>query len=205
MVKIFKTILISILATLLLISCSASIITLKYEDGHMINKRLGLSYIAAPLNYQPVSVGEAYGYYEKADLTLYEIKGLDPKKWLTEEYTGASTTVFYSEDITLPSLRELQANKILVCLEGEVIYSLATVEEIDLINKVIDVFETGNSVEWPLIDSIHRYELKFYSEDNYPHIYYNLSYGEFPEGKFIYDRSTKRCVEIGDLLKEYIG
>jgi hypothetical protein len=137
----------------------------------MINKRLGLSYVAAPLNYQPVSVGEAYGYYEKADLTLYEIKGLDPEKWLTEEYSGASTTVFYSKDITLPTLTELGANKIFICLEGEIIYSLATVEDIELINEVIDLFENGESVEWPLIDSIQRYEIKFYSEDNYPHIY----------------------------------
>ena len=205
MFKHIKSFILILLAILLLVSCSSSLVTLKYEDKHMINKRLGLSYVAAPLNYQPVSVGEAYAYYEKADLTLYEIQGLDPEEWLTEEYTGASTTIFYSEDITLPTLKELGANKIFVCLEGEVIYSLATVDDVQLINDVIDLFENGEATEWPLIDSIQRYELKFYSEDDYPHIYYNLSYGEFPEGKFLYDRSTKRCVEIGDILDEYIG
>ena len=205
MFKHIKSFILILLAILLLVSCSSSLVTLKYEDKHMINKRLGLSYVAAPLNYQPVSVGEAYAYYEKADLTLYEIQGLDPEEWLTEEYTGASTTIFYSEDITLPTLKELGANKIFVCLEGEVIYSLATVDDVQLINDVIDLFENGEATEWPLIDSIQRYELKFYSEDDYPHIYYNLSYGEFTEGKFLYDRSTKRCVEIGDILDEYIG
>lgn len=205
MLKFFRNILLVICASLVLFSCTSSIINLKYEDGHMVSKRHGLSYAAAPLNYQPVSVGDAYAYYEKADLTLYEIKGLDPKQWLTEEFSGASTTVFYSDKITLPTLRELGANKILICLEGEVVYSFGTIEDTAIINKVIDLFENGEAVEWPLIDSIRRYELKFYSEDNYPHIYFNLSYGEFPEGKFIYDRSTKRCVEIGALLDEYIG
>ncbi len=205
MLKFLKSSLLIILAILFFVSCSSSLVSLKYENKHMINKRLGLSYVAAPLNYQPVSVGEAYAYYEKADLTLYEIKGLDPKKWLTEEYTGASTTIFYSEDITLPTLSELGANKIFVCLEGEVIYSLATIDNVGIIDTLIKLFESGEAAEWPLIDSIQRYELKFYSEDDYPHIYYNLSYGEFPEGKFIYDRSTKRCVEIGNLLDDYIG
>ena len=203
--KILRNTLLICLSAIILLSCSTSLVNFKYENKHFINKRLGLSYTAAPLNYQPVAVGEAYGYYEKADLTLYEIKGLDRNKWLTEEYNGASTTIFCADDVVLPSLKELGANKILICLEGELIYSLAVVEDIELINQVIDLFINGEAATWPVIDSIQRYELKFYSEDNYPHIYFNLSYGEFPEGKFIYDRETKRCVEIGSILDQYVG
>ena len=43
-----------------------------------------------------------------------------------------------------------------------------------------------------------------YSEENYPHIYYNLTYGEFEEGIFLYDRNTKHCVMIGDALADFI-
>ncbi len=204
MKKTIKSAILLILSSVLLFSCTATLVNFKYEDGHMINKRLGLSYIAAPFNYQAVSTGNAYGYYEKADLTLYEVNGLDPKKWLSEEYSGASTTLFYSEDIALPTLRELGADKIFICLEDEVIYALATIDDTDLINKLIDLFENGENVEWPLVNSIQRYELKFYSEKNYPYLYFNLSYGEFEEGKFLYDRSTKKCVELGDLLVDYI-
>ena len=35
------------LAVLLLSGCSGTLVNLKYEDGKMLNKRLGLSYLAA--------------------------------------------------------------------------------------------------------------------------------------------------------------
>ncbi len=192
------------LAALLLSGCSGTLVNLKYEDGKMLNKRLGLSYLAAPTNYEPVSVGEAYGYYEKADMTLYEIKGLDPKEWLTQSYAGSATTIFYDDDITLPTLAELNPNKIYITESESVTVSIGTVDDPAVIANVVDLFVNGTYAEWPLIDSYKIYELKFYSEENYPHIYYNLTYGEFEEGVFLYDRNTKHCVMIGDALADFI-
>ena len=195
-----------ILSSLLMMSsCSASLVNLKYEDGKMYNKRLKIEYYPAPTNYEPVSVGEPYGYYGKSDMILYEITGLDPKEWLTQEYSGSATTIFYSTDITLPTLDELEPNKLYICSNEEVTYAVATIDDADLINSVIDLYLNGEYEEWPLINSIATYELKFYSEENYPHIYYNLTYGEFEEGKFIYDRNTKRSVRIDEILSDYIG
>lgn len=195
-----------ILSSLLMMSsCSASLVNLKYEDGKMFNKRLKIEYYPAPTNYEPVSVGEAYGYYGKSDMILYEIKGLEPKEWLTQEYAGSATTIFYSTDITLPTLKELKPNKLYICSNEETTFAVATVEDVDLINELIDIYINGEYEEWPLINSIATYELKFYSEDKYPHIYYNLTYGEFEEGKFIYDRNTKRSVRIDEILSDYIG
>jgi len=156
------------LAVLLLSSCSGTLVNLKYEDGQMINKRLGLAYTPAPTNYEPVSVGEAYGYYEKSDMTLYEIKGLDPKEWLTQAYAGSATTIFYSDDSTLPTLSELEPNKIYVTEGESVTVSINTVDDQTVINKVIDLFENGTYAEWPLVDAYKTYELKFYSEEKYP-------------------------------------
>lgn len=192
------------LALLMLSSCGGTLVNLKYEDGRMMNRRLGLSYIPAPTNYEPVSVGEPYGYYEKSDMTLYEIKGLDPKEWLTQAYAGSATTVFYSEDSTLPTLSELEPNKIFVTEGDSVTISIVTVDDINVINNVIDLFENGEYAEWPLIDAYVTYELKFYSEEKYPHIYYNLTYGEFEEGIFLYDRNTKHSVMLGDALSDFI-
>ena len=192
------------LAVLLLSSCSGTLVNLKYEGGQMINKRLGLAYTPAPTNYEPVSVGEAYGYYEKSDMTLYEIKGLDPKEWLTQAYAGSATTIFYSDDSTLPTLSELEPNKIYVTEGESVTVSINTVDDQTVINKVIDLFENGTYTEWPLVDAYKTYELKFYSEEKYPHIYYNLTYGEFAEGIFLYDRNTKHSVMIGDTLAGFI-
>ncbi len=193
------------LSVLALTSCSASLVNFKYENGKLINKGQRLEYYAAPTNYEPVAVGAEFGYYAKTDLVLYEISGLDPKEWLTQEYAGSATTIFYSTDIELPTLETLEATKVYICGGDNVTYALATVEDMDVIDNLIDLFENGEYEEWPLVNSIETYELKFYSEEKYPHIYYNLTYGEFEEGKFIYDRTTKRSVRIDDALIDYIG
>ena len=46
--------------------------------------------------------------------------------------------------------------------------------------------------------------MKFHSDKYNPYIYYNLTYGKFESGEFLYDRNTKRCVEITGLLDDYI-
>ncbi len=193
------------MATLLFSSCSGTLMTLKYEDGQMVNKRLKLAYTPAPTNYEPVSVGEEYAYYEKSDMILYEIAGLDPKEWLTQAYAGSATTIFYADSVTLPTLDELNPNKIFVTESESVTVGIATVNDQAVIDNVIDLFQNGEYAEWPLIGAYTTYELKFYSEENYPHIYYNLTYGEFDEGIFLYDRNTKHSVKIDDALSGYIA
>jgi len=194
-----------ILSALFLQSCSGSLVNLTYKDGQLINKRLKLSYNAAPNCYEPVSIGEAYGYYGDIDMTLYEITGLEPDEWLTQEYAGTATTIFYDEDIVLPTLSEMDPGKIFVCLNEAITFCVATVEDEAVIDEIIRLYETGEEAEWPLIDSKIIYNLKFLSEEKYPHIYYNLIYGEFPEGNFIYERSTKRCVEVGSLISDIVS
>ena len=184
---------------LLLISCGGSV-KLTYENGQLINKAKHLAYTPAPLNYEPTAIGEEYAVYGKTATPLFEIIGLDPKEWLTEANTGSTTTVFYGSGITLPTLREMDPDELYVCINGAITYAQSTVRDKAAIDAMIDLFETGEQVDWPLTDSVRIYELKFRSTKGWPCIYYNLTFGEFPEGKFLYDRQTKRCVEIGDLL-----
>ncbi|MBQ8642648.1 MAG: membrane lipoprotein lipid attachment site-containing protein [Clostridia bacterium] len=192
-----------VLAMLMLTGCSASLVNLDYEEGQLINKRLKLAYNAAPTNYEPVSVGEAYGYYGDIDMTLYEITGLDPKQWLTQEYAGSATTIFYSDDQTLPTLSEMAPVRIHVCTGDSITYGIATVDDTDVVAQLVDLYENGEEVEWPMLDSLDTYELKFVSEA-YPHLYYNLTYYEYADGIYLYDRNSKRCVVIGDLLETWV-
>ena len=188
-----------LLAAVLLVSCSGSV-KLTYENGQLINKSKHLAYTPAPLNYEPAAIGEEYAVYGKTATPLYEIVGLDPKEWLTEANTGSTTTIFYGAGVTLPTLREMEPDEVFVCINGAITYAQATVRDRDAIEAMIALFENGEQRDWPLTDSVRIYELKFHSTENWPCIYYNLTFGEFPEGKFLYDRQTKRCVEIGDVL-----
>lgn len=192
-----------VLAALVLTGCSANLVNLGYKEGQLINKRLKLAYNAAPTNYEPVSVGNPYGYYKDMDMTLYEIAGLDPKEWLTQEYAGSATTIFYSDDQTLPTLTEMSPNKIHICTGETITYGVASVEDSAVVGQLVDLYMNGEAVEWPMLDSLDTYELKFVSV-THPHLYYNLTYYEYEEGIYIYDRNSKRCVEIGDLLENWI-
>ncbi|MBQ8186304.1 MAG: hypothetical protein IJ037_05455 [Clostridia bacterium] len=194
-----------LLASSMLASCAGSLVNLKYENGQFYNKRLGVVYNVAPTNYQPRAIGDAYGYYKDSDMTLYQITGADPKEWLSQELAGSATSVFYSEDITLPTLEELGTTAIYLCTNTEVSAAVAVIEDEAVISEVIDLFVNGKEAEWPLLGSELTLDIKFYSADKYPHLYYNLFYGEFPEGKFLYDRNTKHCVEVGDIFLDYVG
>lgn len=201
--KKFLKILAGVLASVsVLTSCSGTLVNLTYKDGQFKNDRLDLAYTPAPSNYQPVSVGKAYAYYEEMDMTLYEIIGLDKKDWLTEDLSSGAASIFYSDDVTLPTLEEMNPTEIFVCSNTEVIFALATIEDKEIIDALIDVFVNGEECEWPIIDSIATYDMKFHSEELYPHLYYSLIYGEFSSGKYLYDRNTKRCVNIGTILDD---
>ncbi|MBE6599390.1 MAG: hypothetical protein E7638_08120 [Ruminococcaceae bacterium] len=186
-------------------ACSAPLMKLTYTDDRFISKKEGLTYNYTSLSYEPVSVGDAYASCAEPRLTLYEIPGLDPEKWLTEEYSGAATTVLYSDSITLPTLGELDPGKMFVCLTGDRVFSIATVEDEATIDSIIAAFETGEETDWPLLTPTLTYSLKFLSEKNLPHIYFSLVYGEFPEGSFLYDRAADRCVEVGSLISDIVA
>ena len=195
----------ALLAGIMLTSCAGSLVNLKYENKQFINKRLRLAYNPAPTNYQPVAIGEAYGYFKDSNMTLYQISGTDPKEWLTQEYAGSATTIFYDEDITLPTLENLEPDSIYLCTDTEATAAVAVVKEQEVIDQVVELFLSGEEADWPVLGADLTLDIKFHSSENFSHLYYNLYYGEFPEGNFLYDRNTKHCVEVGDIFLEYVG
>ena len=189
-----------LLLAVVLAGCS-NLVTLKYVDGKFTGG--GCVYLPASPLYEPTMVGDAYAYYKKSDVTWYTIGENDPTLWLTEAYAGSMTTVLHAESITLPSLRELNPEKIIVCQSDEVTIGLCEITDAEVIAAVVDCFENGDSAEWPVIGSMLSLDLKFYSSA-WPQIYMNLAYDEFESGTFLYDRGSRRCVEIGELLDAYI-
>lgn len=191
----------------IVLSCSLAgcggLLQLRYEDGRFVSSSGEFSYVPANGTYEPTEQGEEYAYYKKGKITLYTIGKNDPSLWLTEKYAGGATTVFHAPSITLPSLTELNAEKILVCRSGETTVGICEITDKELIDRLVQIFTENEPCEWPLIGSQLEYELKFYSSD-WPQIYMNLIYGEFEEGVFLYERATRRCVEIGELLSAYI-
>jgi len=201
--KMKKTIAV-VLGLVMLVGCSTSLVNLGYKDGQLVNNWLRLKYNAAPVGYEPVAVGEPYGYYGEADMVLYQIPGCDPKEWLTQEYAAGATTVFYQEDIQLPTLTEMAPEKILICVESDTTFCVDVIEDAAFVADLVSAFVNGQVSECIQYDGyVENYDLKF-SSSAYPQIYYNLEYIEYEEGVYLYENGTGRLVEIGDLLDAYI-
>ncbi len=167
------------------------------------DKKNGVTYVSAPLCYEPERTGEeVYATCKKLKLDLYEIDGLEPTEWLSEQYEGIGG-VWHSEDTTLPDdITGFDADRMYICQEKVITVSLGTVDDKDDIDAVVKAFTEGEPVS--LVQEGESYKLKFAS-DKYPGLYYNLMYIEGGDGNnYIYDRTTKTCVDVGDVLLDYL-
>lgn len=183
-----------------LISCGESLPSFKSKNGkYTVGKNV---YVPSPLLYEPTSVGEAYAYYKRGDLTLYQIGEFDPALWLTEEYVSGLTTVFHAESITLPTLSQLDAEKIIVCQSESIVWGLFEIKDKELIRTLTGLYENGEQITLPVTYPDTEYELKFYSDD-WPQIYMNITCQKYGENLYLYDADTRRGIAVGDLLDGY--
>ncbi len=208
--RVLSVLLFVVLLGVSLMSCSAKVVKMEFsEDGALVDED-GAVYKYAPVGYEPTEQGEEYGLIEGImEEKLYRIGDMDPSLWLTTEYSGAATTVYYSETIDLPSLSELDPELCYICEVGEKTYSIYTLGEAegeeDVIEKIVSAMydEALEPEIWPRADANETYMLKLYSE-KWPAIYYNLVYAQCESGGYIYDRASKKCVAVGDILNGYI-
>ena len=210
MKRIISIFLSIVILSVSLMSCSAKIVKMEFSENSDLVAEDGTVYKYAPVGYEPTAQGEEYGLIEGImEEKLYKIGDMDPTLWLTTEYSGAATTVYYSESIELPSFEELSPELCYICEQGEKAYSIYTLGEAEGEGEVVEEIvsaiydEEAEPEIWPRSDADETYMLKFYSE-KWPAIYYNLVYAQCESGGYIYDRASKKCVAIGDILNGYI-
>lgn len=190
--------------TLTLTACGTKTLPLKAENGLYYDNQNDVSYAIAPLCYEPQEIGDAYASFKSGSttVTLYEVAGLDPTQWLTEEYSGASS-MFVAADMALPDLAGFAPDTIHLCVQSVSVWEFATVTDQAEIDEVVRLFTEGESVPYPATTPDADLRFKF-SSSAYPGVYYNLIYVDYGDARYLYDRETRRCVEIGDLLRQYI-
>jgi len=183
-------------------SCSGTLISLSENDsGSLINKRLGIEYQKAPQNYLSVSIGDEYAYCRRMDLTLYDIPGNDYNDYLTTSYYD----VYTSTKKPLPTdLDEFNPSKIYVCASGgESIHSLSTIEKKNDVKSLVDMYVSGEKISLDLTDALDKYTVLFSSND-YPAVYYFLTYVEMEDGYYLYDRFLNTGVLIDSTIYDSI-
>ena len=193
-----------LMLTASLSSCRLHKVSFDAQNNRYIDTRTSISYTDAPGCYEPVAIGKEYAkisYGRKATVTLHEVGNMDPAQWLCEE----GKTVFYAEGVILPTLNEMAPEKVHLCIEEAITMVLTTVTDAADIAALIDAWQNGEEVTYTGLEPTVNLRVKFESE-KYPGIYYSLIYQEYSDGsKVLYDRYAARCVNVGDVLIEYVG
>ncbi|MBQ9080318.1 MAG: hypothetical protein IJY27_04515 [Clostridia bacterium] len=202
--RFFKAAIALMLVMLMLTSCTLGLDKLEYDNdaNTYTDTKTGISYTDAPTRYEAVSVGEKYAKWRNSATTVifHSMEGADPAEWLTE----SGKVLFYADGVTLPEPDEMDINKILVCVDGEHIMTLASIENAEHIDSIIDTWQNAEAVEYPALTPTINYRIKMVSP-TYPWMYYNLIYIEYSDGGcYLYSRDDGRCVEAGDLIRGYL-
>lgn len=186
---------------LFLVSCGT--VKFEYTDGGLVEVGTGDTYNALPVGFEPCGIGEEYGKF--GDFTLYRVVGLNGEEisenWITEEYSGSATTVFYKGDV--PSVADIDFNVLYICEEDTGVVSVATIDDTEIISDVLSSLKTCDQALWPRTDIKGTFTLKLYSE-NLPAVFYSMIYCVCESGNYLYDRADNICVEVGSLLSSYV-
>ena len=187
-----------------LTACRLHKVAYDKEDNVYVDGRTDVRYIDAPGCYEPVAIGKEYAkmtYNGKTAVVFHEVGNMDPAKWLCEE----GKTVFYAEGEKLPTLTEMAPEQVHLCVEEASTMILSTVTDAEDISALIDVWLNGEEVAYTGLEPDINLRVKFESQ-TYPGLYYSLIYLEYSDGtKVLYDRYASRCVNVGDILLEYVG
>lgn len=186
---LLRTLLLLLLASLLLSSCS-KIPELDYSNGSFVNEKSGVSYLAAPLNYKArnyLENGEIakIPYKKTEDMILYSIDKVDSEKYLT----NTESQLFYNSTLKLPALWEMQTEKVNVVTVAEIQHSIVSITEEADIAAIVNAYQNGVHFSHDEISvelTPKRYDLEFASP-LYPAFYYVLTYWSFQSEVLVYE------------------
>ena len=193
-----------LMLTAVLASC-ADLVKLTEEGGKLIDGENGITYVGAPICFEPISLEEEpYARCRSMKLKYYGIVGQSTSDWISEPFEGIGGLYYAEGKITLPTLTEFDANQLIICVEDTITVGLGVVTEKADVTAIAEAFTEGTPTS--IVQAGVSYKLKFSSDkEEYAGIYYNLIYVEGDDGEnYIYDRSTKTCVNVGDVLQEYL-
>ncbi len=186
------------------VSCGMGLGVMDYDKATNLytDRYTGISYTNAPSVYEPMALSKEYARWKSPGgrVVFYEIEGMDPSLWLAEE----GKTVFYSTEVTLPTLSQMEPNRILICVEETLTVAIAEITEPEEISALIDIWENGEAVPYPGTTPKATYRIKFQSE-LYPGLLFSLIYVEYDNGdRLLYSRDDGRCVPAGDIIHSYL-
>ena len=207
----------------LLGACSGRAQKLQLKDGaYRSGGKTEVAYLEAPSIYRASSLLDGEVIFQANggapdSFPLYAIENADTASWLTDE----NYTLFYNENIKLPSLAEMKPYAISLCwmVNGKPQEQTRLDQaKSDQVAELVRLLTESPSYpkDMLLLTEHDSVELLFHSEE-YPEFYYVLQYWKFQtpfvysdgeqtftvETGVVYDRYNGRFYPIGDVLEEY--
>ncbi len=178
-----------------------------YKDGKIVSSDGKKTFLCAPMGFQPYHTGVKCATLNgKTD--LYSLIGKDGKsvsvdEWMSEEYAGNMSSVYYRDSIDLPSFDKIVYSACDICEEDQRVVSFASIEDKAAIVDLIDRLANGTTSFNRLDDAKARYTLKFFSDD-FPAIMFSADLFVYDDAIYLYAVSTGRYAEVTELLASYI-
>lgn len=206
-----------VLIMLFMASCGEN--QFKYDNatGEVINLQNGAKYLV-DYSYQAKSRStEPYATIPMnagLETRLYTVGDEDPGQFLADE----NANLYYSSDIKLPTLSEMNSNAVRVCEGAAYRFVRANITEKSDIEALVEAYVSGRSITYPAIAAETQFCLKFESA-GHSAFFYNILYLEYAEDvyginengerqsygkRFLFNRFEERFVPIGDTVAKYI-
>lgn len=199
----------TILSTLLLLSLALTLCAcargedLVSEGSVFKDKRTRVTYAYAPFSYEPIEIGEEI-YGESEYSKFYEIVGLDPLEFICEE----SGTVFYDENITLPTPDKMSFDYLEICTEGESLTVNETFSDKATVKAIIDEHLSADKLTYSPTEAVVVFKIRF--ADTSMGLYYSVELIRYADdiveggvnygSDFLYDRSMRRFTKAPEAL-----
>jgi len=133
--------------------------------------------------------------YAKGDQgeKLYEVDGIDPAKWLSEDIRGGIAFLFREESVPEPAFEEFETEKIIITMTEAISVAIGQITDPETVDKVVRDYLDNKEATYP-DDVTDRFSFLFDSP-KHEGIYYVLEYlVDAKNNSFLYDRWTGRCV-----------
>lgn len=214
--------LLSALAALSVTSCSQTPTLSSDGQGGYKDSKTEISYRGAPECFEAREYLKDEVVAVNDGISFYALEGAPSTEWL---WSPDFQMLLYSRELTLPTIETFGTTGIYVYVEEDLRLKTAYDEtDGEKIEEILSAYADGDEVPYDTGKTTrYVFHLKLYSEE-YSFLLYNLLYVQYAEdyivydvdengqvvdetnyGKdFLYDRSTDRCVAMGDELQKYI-
>jgi len=181
-------------------SCKKKLETV--SGGHLYDKKNDVVYNVAPQNYEAAAWGPEAYVFDKKGIGYHKVRDIngnfaDPSMWL---YNYDNNILLYNSSIDLPSLSEMDADRLSFYVEENSRVYLVEEKNKDNVKKVLELL-SGSYCFYSGDSSSERYKISFTST-KYPYISYHLNYLEYEKDQIEYVSLKNKSFSSVDDVKE---